>query len=143
MGSQGWDITDDDVKKPSVLFLGPMKYAHQEMEDFQEYFVVKVPSLQHSFYHHRFIKAVLRCILNTNLCSVGSHTKTKKSHDGDRDDLIRKLKKGKYDGFAAIVWNSKNPTLVKQIALTSQDGKEWTGQSWENESYSSFCPLLK
>jgi glyoxylate reductase len=51
MGSQGWDITDDDVKKPSVLFLAPMKFAHQEMEDFQEYFVVKVPSLQDAFYH--------------------------------------------------------------------------------------------
>ncbi|KAG0040303.1 hypothetical protein BGZ82_003857 [Podila clonocystis] len=41
MGSHGWDITDDDVKKPNVLFLRPIKYAHQEMEDFAEYFTVK------------------------------------------------------------------------------------------------------
>ncbi|GJJ70511.1 glyoxylate reductase [Entomortierella parvispora] len=78
MGSQGWDITDDDVKKPSVLFLGPMRYAHQEMEDFQEYFVVKF-------------------------------------HEGNRDDLIRRLKKGKYDGFAAIVWNSQDPSLSFKV----------------------------
>lgn len=42
MGSHGWDITDDDVKKPNVLFLKPVEYAHQEMEDFAEYFTVKV-----------------------------------------------------------------------------------------------------
>lgn len=42
MGSHGWDITDDDVKKPNVLFLKPIKFAHQEMEDFAEYFTVKV-----------------------------------------------------------------------------------------------------
>ncbi|KAG0055909.1 hypothetical protein BGZ83_007032 [Gryganskiella cystojenkinii] len=74
MGAHGWDITDDDVKKPSVLFLGPMEYAHQEMEDFQEYFVVKY-------------------------------------HEGTRDDLMRRLKKGKYNGFAAIVWNPKDHSL--------------------------------
>lgn len=42
MGSHGWDITDDDVKKPNVLFLGPIIAATQELEDFEEYFTVKV-----------------------------------------------------------------------------------------------------
>ncbi|KAG0344096.1 hypothetical protein BG004_004744 [Podila humilis] len=70
MGSQGWDITDDDVKKPSVLFLGPILYAHQEMEDFAEYFTVK-------------------------------------TYEGDREEFLKKCKKGKYDGYAAIYWNSK------------------------------------
>lgn len=42
MGSQGWDLTDDDIKKPNVLFLGSIQYATQELEDFEEYFAVKV-----------------------------------------------------------------------------------------------------
>jgi hypothetical protein len=42
MGSHGWDITDDDIKKPNVLFLVPVKFARQELEDFEEYFTVKV-----------------------------------------------------------------------------------------------------
>ncbi|KAF9373607.1 hypothetical protein CPB97_000430 [Podila verticillata] len=69
MGSHGWDITDDDVKKPNVLFLRPVRYAHQEMEDFAEYFTVKIV-------------------------------------EGDREEFLKKCKKGKYDGYAAIVWNA-------------------------------------
>lgn len=42
MGSHGWDINDDDIKKPNVLFLTPIKFARQELEDFEEYFTVKV-----------------------------------------------------------------------------------------------------
>lgn len=42
MGSHGWDINDDDIKKPNVLFLVPVKFARQELEDFEEYFTVKV-----------------------------------------------------------------------------------------------------
>ncbi|KAF9198736.1 hypothetical protein BGZ49_000344, partial [Haplosporangium sp. Z 27] len=68
MGSHGWDLTDDDVKKPNILFLGPIKFATQELEDFEEYFTVKY-------------------------------------HEGNREELIRKCKKGKYDGYAAILWN--------------------------------------
>ncbi|KAF9408038.1 hypothetical protein BGZ94_002467 [Podila epigama] len=69
MGSHGWDITDDDVKKPNVLFLAPVKFAHQEMEDFSEYFTVKYL-------------------------------------EGDREEFLKRCKKGKYDGYAAIIWNS-------------------------------------
>ncbi|KAF9080769.1 hypothetical protein BGX29_002768 [Mortierella sp. GBA35] len=69
MGSHGWDITDDDIKKPNVLFLGPIDYARQELEDFQEYFTVKV-------------------------------------FDSDREEFIRRCKKGKYNGYAAILWTS-------------------------------------
>ncbi|KAG0296572.1 hypothetical protein BGZ98_000925, partial [Dissophora globulifera] len=41
MGSHGWDLTDDDIKKPNVLFLGPILGATQELEDFEEYFTIK------------------------------------------------------------------------------------------------------
>ncbi|KAF9361874.1 hypothetical protein BGX34_006859 [Mortierella sp. NVP85] len=68
MGSHGWDVTDDDVKKPNVLFLGPIIAATQELEDFEEYFTVK-------------------------------------QHDGNRQELINRCKKGKYDGYAGILWN--------------------------------------
>ncbi|KAG0223975.1 hypothetical protein BGX31_008250 [Mortierella sp. GBA43] len=61
MGNHGWDITDEDVKKPNVLFLGPITAATQELEDFEEYFTVK--------------------------------------------ELINRCKKGKYDGYAGILWN--------------------------------------
>ncbi|KAG0225589.1 hypothetical protein BGW42_004226 [Actinomortierella wolfii] len=37
----GWDITEDDVKKPDVLFLAPIDYGVQDLEDFQEYFTPK------------------------------------------------------------------------------------------------------
>lgn len=46
MGSHGWDVTDDDVKKPNVLFIGPIDAATQELEDFEEYFTVKVTHLE-------------------------------------------------------------------------------------------------
>ncbi|KAG0366464.1 glyoxylate/hydroxypyruvate reductase [Gamsiella multidivaricata] len=68
MGSHGWDLTDDDIKKPNVLFLGPIQYATQELEDFEEYFTVKY-------------------------------------HEGDHEELIKRCKKGKYDGYAGILWN--------------------------------------
>ncbi|KAF9926271.1 hypothetical protein FBU30_004131 [Linnemannia zychae] len=68
MSSQGWDINDDDIKKPNVLALGPIEYAHQEFENFEEYFVVK-------------------------------------TFEGDREEIIRRFKKGKYDGYAAILWS--------------------------------------
>ncbi|KAF9433773.1 hypothetical protein BGZ76_008998 [Entomortierella beljakovae] len=68
MGSQGWDINDDDIKKPNILFLGHINHATQELEDFEEYFTVKY-------------------------------------HEGDHKDLVSKCKKGKYDGYAAILWN--------------------------------------
>ncbi|KAG0278905.1 hypothetical protein BGZ96_002196 [Linnemannia gamsii] len=67
MGSHGWDINDGDIKKPNVLFLVPIKFARQELEDFEEYFTVKV-------------------------------------YDSDREEFIRRCKKGKYDGYAAILW---------------------------------------
>ncbi|KAF9542056.1 hypothetical protein EC957_002349 [Mortierella hygrophila] len=67
MGSQGWDMNDDDIKKPNVLFLAPIKFARQEFEDFEEYFTVKI-------------------------------------YDGDREEFIRRCKKGKYDNYAAIYW---------------------------------------
>ncbi|KAF9963440.1 hypothetical protein BGZ65_003397 [Modicella reniformis] len=68
MGSHGWDVSDDDVKKPNVLFLGPIIAATQELEDFEEYFTIKY-------------------------------------HDGDCQELISHCKKGKYDGYAGILWN--------------------------------------
>ncbi|KAF9969474.1 hypothetical protein BGZ73_008153, partial [Actinomortierella ambigua] len=37
----GWDIKDEDVKKPNVLFVAPIKYGVQDLEDFQEYFTPK------------------------------------------------------------------------------------------------------
>ncbi|KAF9274277.1 hypothetical protein BGZ88_003141, partial [Linnemannia elongata] len=67
MGSHGWDINDDDIKKPNVLFLTPIKFARQELEDFEEYFTVKI-------------------------------------YDSDREEFIRRCKKGKYDNYAAILW---------------------------------------
>ncbi|KAG0278209.1 hypothetical protein BGZ95_004487 [Linnemannia exigua] len=67
MGSHGWDINDGDIKKPNVLFVVPIKFARQELEDFEEYFTVKI-------------------------------------YDSDRDEFIRRCKKGKYDGYAAIFW---------------------------------------
>ncbi|KAG0199536.1 hypothetical protein BGX28_007232 [Mortierella sp. GBA30] len=65
MGSHGWDLTDEDIKKPNVIFIAPVSYAHQELEDFEEYFTV---------------------------------------HEGGREEFIRRCKKGKYDGYAAILW---------------------------------------
>ena len=41
MGSHGWDINDGDIKKPDVLFLSAIRFAKQELEDFEEYFTVK------------------------------------------------------------------------------------------------------
>ncbi|KAG0251485.1 hypothetical protein BG011_007582 [Mortierella polycephala] len=67
MGSHGWDLTDEDIKKPNVLFIMPIQYALQDMEDFEEYFTVKV-------------------------------------FEGTREEFIQRCKKGKYDGFAAIIW---------------------------------------
>lgn len=58
MGSHGWDITDDDVKKPNVLFLSPVEYAHQEMEDFAEYFTVKVTPLPYVLRAQRSIDSL-------------------------------------------------------------------------------------
>ncbi|KAF9579750.1 hypothetical protein BGW38_003867 [Lunasporangiospora selenospora] len=72
MGSHGWDLNDEDIKKPNVLFLHPINYAVQEMEDFQEYFTVKYL-------------------------------------DTDREEFIRRCKKGKYDGYAAIIWTYNKP----------------------------------
>ncbi|KAG9069940.1 hypothetical protein KI688_009265 [Linnemannia hyalina] len=67
MGSHGWDMNDDDIKKPNVLFLVPIKFALQELEDFEEYFTVKI-------------------------------------YDSDREEFIRRCKKGKYNNYAAILW---------------------------------------
>ncbi|KAF9576989.1 hypothetical protein EC968_000116 [Mortierella alpina] len=77
MGSHGWDLTDDDIKKPNVLFVLPITYAKQELEDFEEYFTVKYV-------------------------------------EGDRDEFFRRCKKGKYDGYAAIIWPS-GPSLLGKI----------------------------
>ncbi|KAI1316027.1 hypothetical protein EDD11_010491 [Mortierella claussenii] len=75
MGSHGWDLTDEDIKKPNVLFLGPILYATQELEDFEEYFTVKY-------------------------------------HEGNREDFLKRCKKGKYDGYAAILWNPSGANSV-------------------------------
>ncbi|KAF9992357.1 hypothetical protein BGZ80_011195 [Entomortierella chlamydospora] len=72
MGSHGWDLNDDDIKKPNVLFLGPIQYATQELEDFEEYFTY---------------------------------------FEGNREELIRKFKNGKYDGYAALLWNPSSSSF--------------------------------
>ncbi|KAF9896561.1 hypothetical protein BX616_007205, partial [Lobosporangium transversale] len=52
MGSHGWDLTEDDIKKPNILFLGPIEYAKQELEDFEEYFTVKIGPLDKELVSH-------------------------------------------------------------------------------------------